>query len=278
MAEASAPASTVAADPDFTAELHDVDYRVGEAHILRHVSLRFRPHRFNMILGPNGAGKSSTLKVCTGVVKPTSGRVTYGGRSLHEYRTAELARMRAVLSQHVELAFAMPVHEVVMMGRYPYYGRAPSTRDRDIVEHALRLVDMGGQRAQTYSTLSGGEKQKVQLARVLAQIWTETDSREEKFLFLDEPISGLDVHYQIHILDVARELLARHCTVVAVLHDLNIALQYGQSFFVLSHGELVHATDAREGIDQALIERVYGVHAHRIADPQTGHDVWRFSL
>ena len=271
--ESPAKASSAAA-----AELHHVAYRVGDVHILRDVSVRFRPHRFNVILGPNGAGKSSLLKISTGLAKPSSGEVTWAGRPLGDYRTSELARSRAVLSQHVELAFAMPVGEVVMMGRYPHYGRAPSARDREIVTRTLELVDMRGKREQTYSTLSGGEQQKVQLARVLAQIWSEDGSDEEKLLFLDEPTAGLDVHYQIHILDVARELQNHHCTVVAILHDLNIAMQYGNSFFMMSGGRVVHETDDPEGISKELIEQVYGVRAHRIADPETGQGIWRFSL
>lgn len=262
----------------FAVELHDVDYRVGGAHILKHVSARFRRHRFNMILGPNGAGKSSMLKIATGLAKPSSGEVNYAGRPLRSYRTADLARTRAVLSQHVELAFAMPVREVVMMGRYPHFGRVPTTRDRDIVGHTLELVGMTHQSGQAYSTLSGGEQQKVQLARVLAQIWNEDGSQDEKLLFLDEPISGLDVHHQIHILNVARALLDHHCTVIAVLHDLNIALQYGQNFIVVSAGEVVHETEDPDEIGQDLLEQVYGVRAHRIFDPETSQSIWRFSL
>lgn len=261
-----------------TVELRNIEFRVGDVHILKNMNLRFRAHRFNMILGPNGAGKSSTLKVATGLTKPTSGEVSYNGRPLRSYRTAELACMRAVLSQHVELAFGMPVREVVMMGRYPHYGRAPSLRDRDIVKRTLELVGIANKREQTYSTLSGGEQQLVQLARVLAQIWSEEGDQREKFLFLDEPITGLDVHYQIHILDVARELLNHHTTVIAVLHDLNIALQYGNSFFMISRGQLVHETDDPDDVRQELIEEVYGVRAHRILDPETNQGIWRFSL
>jgi|SRR6185312_2654128 iron complex transport system ATP-binding protein len=264
--------------PAASAELHDIEYRVGDVHILKGVNVRFRTHRFNVILGPNGAGKSSLLKIATGLAKPSGGRVTWAGRPLADYRTSELARSRAVLSQHVELAFAMPVGEVVMMGRYPHYGRAPSARDREIVARTLELVDMSHKREQTYSTLSGGEQQKVQLARVLAQIWTEEGVEEEKLLFLDEPTAGLDVHYQIHILDIARELQNHHCTVVAILHDLNIAMQYGNSFFMMSGGRLVHETDAADDIRKELIEEVYGVRAHRITDPETGQGIWRFSL
>src|SRR5947209_12503540 len=101
-------------------ELREVSYRAGGADILRDVSVRFRPGRFNVVLGPNGAGKSTLLRVATGLTEPMSGDVRYGNRALSSFDSRELARTRAVLTQHVELAFALPVAEVVMMGRYPH--------------------------------------------------------------------------------------------------------------------------------------------------------------
>ena len=123
-------------------ELRDVSYRAGGADILRDVSVRFRRGRFNVVLGPNGAGKSTLLRVATGLAQPVSGDVRYAERTLSSFDALELARTRAVLTQHVELAFALPVAEVVMMGRYPHFARVPSSRDREIVREALDLVGM----------------------------------------------------------------------------------------------------------------------------------------
>ncbi|HET7395390.1 MAG TPA: ATP-binding cassette domain-containing protein [Gammaproteobacteria bacterium] len=260
------------------AETRAVEYRVGDSVILDGISIRFRPRRLNVILGPNGAGKSSLLKIAAGLLQPSAGEVLYEDCPIGQFSTAALARKRAVLSQHVTLTFPMPVQDVVMMGRYPHYGRAASTRDRAIVERALALVSMTAKRDQPYSTLSGGEQQKVQLARVLAQIWNYDDASEHKFLFLDEPTEGLDIHYQIHMLEVARELLDHNCTVVAIFHDLNLAFQYGDSFFVLENGRLVQEADHAADIKQELVERVFGVQAHRIVDPLNQQMLWRFSL
>ncbi len=164
------------------------------------------------------------------------------------------------------------------MGRYPHYGRVPTAHDREIVDRALGLVDMTDKRMQLYPTLSGGEQQKVQLARVLAEIWNYDAPDGEKYLFLDEPTSNLDVHYQLHLLDVARELLGFQCTVIAILHDLNVALHYGDAFFVLDHGQLAQEADDAGAISASLIERVFHVQAHRVADPESGEGFWRFSL
>ncbi|HTR78718.1 MAG TPA: ATP-binding cassette domain-containing protein, partial [Gemmatimonadaceae bacterium] len=139
-------------------EVDRIHYRVGPVRILEDVSIRFRPHRFNVILGPNGAGKSTLLKIATGLLAPTEGDVRYGDRPAHALGAGTLARTRAVLSQHVELAFPLSVRDVVAMGRYPHYGRVPSARDREIVDRALALVELTDKREQSYPTLSGGEQ------------------------------------------------------------------------------------------------------------------------
>ena len=258
-------------------ELRDISFVVGNKRILDGVSAEFGERRFNVILGPNGAGKSTLLKIATGMAQPTSGLVRYAGVDVATLGKDRLATTRAVLSQHVELAFALPAEDVVMMGRYPHYGRTPSARDREIVGRALEIVGMSDRRSQAYPTLSGGERQKVQLARVLAQIWNYDDPRLPKYLFLDEPTSSLDIHYQIHLLDVARGLLDFDCTVVAILHDVNVALHYGDYFLMLSEGRVAAATDGA-GITRELLERVFQVRAHRVLDPEAGEQLWRFTL
>jgi iron complex transport system ATP-binding protein len=260
-------------------ELRGVGHRAGDVTILDGVSARFRPGRFTVILGPNGAGKSTLLRIATGLLRPTAGEVRYGGRPVGTLDAAALARTRAVLSQHVELAFPLPVRDVVLMGRYPHFGRAPSARDREIVERALALVDMTAKRDQPYPTLSGGERQKVQLARVLAQIWGDDGSTgAPTYLFLDEPTASLDVHYRLHILDAARALLGRGCTVVAVLHELDVAFQYGDAFLLLERGRVALEAERAEDVPTALVERVFQVRARRVPDPDGGDALWRFSL
>jgi iron complex transport system ATP-binding protein len=259
-------------------ELRAVSHRAGEVRILDDVSLRFRPEAFNVVLGPNGAGKSTLLRIATGLLAPTAGAVHYGERPLASIATDELARLRGVLSQHVELAFPLPVEDVVLIGRHPHYGRVPTARDRAIVREALALVGMAERRAQPYPTLSGGERQKVQLARVLAQIWSDEAAPAPRLLFLDEPTTSLDVHYQLHLLDVARDLLRHRCTVVAILHDINVALQYGDRFFVLEAGRLACTADRAADVPRELIERVFRVRARPVPDPDGVHPFWSFSL
>jgi iron complex transport system ATP-binding protein len=259
-------------------EIRDVSYEVDQTRILEHISTTFRAKRFNVILGPNGAGKSTLLKIATGLLHPTSGDVRYGDRPLSELSDSLLSRKRAVLSQQVDLAFSLPLENVVLMGRYPHYGHTPSARDLEIVREAIEVVGLTAKRDQPYPTLSGGERQKVQLARVLAQISNASSASEHRYLFLDEPTSGLDIHYAIHILDVARSLLESDCTVVAVMHDLNVALQYADAFFFLEKGRLVFETDDGREISRELIERVFSVKARPVTDPGNAHPFWRFGL
>ncbi len=246
-------------------ELLGVRYVAGRVRILDDVSVHFRPGRFNVVLGPNGAGKSTLLRVATGLLPPTAGTVRYDGESLAAFDALRLARTRAVLSQHVELSFPLPVVDVAMMGRYPHYRRVATPRDREIVDAALALVGMTDRAEQPYATLSGGEQQKVQLARVLAQIWTEDAERApSRFLFLDEPTSSLDVHYQLHLLDVARGLLEERCTVVAILHDLNVAFRYGDHFVLLDGGRVTWNGNRADEIPLSVLEGVFRVKARRI--------------
>lgn len=263
-------------------ELRGVDFDAGGTAILKSASVRFRPGRFNVILGPNGAGKSTLLKVATGLLKATVGDVLYDGQPVAAFSAEALARKRAVLSQHVDLAFPLAAEDVVLMGRYPHYARTASPRDREIVTGALELVGMADRRNQSYPTLSGGEKQKVQLARVLAQIWNvDNDSTvpgEHRYLFLDEPTTSLDIHYQLHLLNVTRNLAGPGCTVVAVLHDLNVAFRYGDSFFLMERGRMVREADHVEDIPADVIERVFQVRAERLQSSGQGAAYWEFRL
>lgn len=262
-------------------ELRGVSFRAGGTRILDDVTLRFRPRRFNVILGPNGAGKTTLLRLATGLARPGTGQVQYDGRGVETFDRTELARTRAVLSQHVDLAFPLPTIDVVMMGRYPHYDRVATVHDRDIVRRALEMVGMTPKAEQPYPTLSGGEQQKVNLARVLAQIWNFDDPspgapRPHRYLFLDEPTSSLDVHYQIALLDVARSLLDYECTVIAILHDINVALEYGSHFVLLEDGRVALEAETADAIGQDDLERIFRVRARRLDD--AGRVFWRFGL
>jgi iron complex transport system ATP-binding protein len=263
-------------------ELRSVSCVAGGVRILDDVSVRFKPGAFNVIVGPNGAGKSTLLRVATGLRAPDAGTVHYGDRLASELSMLELARARAVLSQQVLPAFPLPAEDVVLAGRSPHYGMLPTHRDLEIVSKVLDLVGMASRRRQSYATLSGGEQQKVQLARVLAQIWSDTANNDGeiagKVLFLDEPTASLDVHYQLHVLGVAAMLRDRGYTVVAVLHDLNRAVHFADHLMVLSNGRLAYETARPEDVPVEVLERVFDVRARRLRDVGGDGAYWSFAL
>lgn len=259
-------------------ELKNIGYTINKTVILKDISLSFKQGHFNALLGPNGAGKSTLLKIATGVLTPSAGTVFLDNKSISEYSNKALSLKRAVLSQHFDLTFPLSVKEVVTMGRYPHFDNTPSVSDRQIVESALEKVSMTHKIHQNYMTLSGGEKQKVQMARVLAQIWNSPNDTEHKYLFLDEPTTSLDIRYQLQILDLAKELLNYNTTVIAILHDLNLSFHYGCPYFFLKEGILVYQTDEKQAITEDLIENVYDVKAHKRIDAASGEAIWQFRL
>lgn len=227
----------------------------GERMILRDVTLTARPGRLLALVGPNGAGKSTLLSTMAGLLKADSGEVRLDGRLLTDWSPRELARRRAMLSQRVDLEFGFRVEEVVGLGRSPH--AAEPVRDGRIIDAALRAAHAWGLRGRRYTVLSGGEKQRVQLARVLAQIWEGADAGA--WLLLDEPEAGLDIAHQHFILRRARACAAAGFGVIAVLHDLNLAARYADEIAVLADGALLRHADPEEALDPVLLSAIYGI-------------------
>ncbi|UOR06303.1 heme ABC transporter ATP-binding protein [Hymenobacter aerilatus] len=214
-------------------DVQNISYHIGRKTLLQQVSFCARPGELMVILGANGAGKSTLLRLLSGDLLPSGGSIFFQGQPLMSQSPGELAQQRAVLTQQHALALAFSVEELVMMGRYPRFGGQPSARDYHVVETALAMVGMTSMAQRSYPTLSGGEQQRVQLARVLAQVW----EADPGYLLLDEPLTGLDLHHQHRTLAVARELVSKGFGVVAVLHDLNLAAQFADQVLLLHQGQ-----------------------------------------
>jgi iron complex transport system ATP-binding protein len=256
-------------------EAHGLGYTIDGAALLQGASLSFDPGRFHAVLGPNGAGKSTLLKLLSGLRRPTAGGVALDGRPLTAYGAQALARRRAVLSQDVELVFPIPAEEVVLMGRSPWFRGAPTRHDRDVVRQAIDVAGIASHARQPYSTLSGGERQKLHLARVLAQIWP-SEADEQRLLFLDEPTSSLDVKAQIQLLDSVRALVGPRLTVVAILHDVNLTFQYADTITFLREGRVVSALADPARVSAEELGEVYGAECRRVETG--GAPLWVFSL
>ncbi len=249
-------------------KIENVTYRIGNKNILSNVNTVFNPGEFNIILGPNGSGKSSLMKIFSGLQLPTGGEIRIGDEKIQTIKKAELAKYRAVLTQQPEISFPLSVEEVVMMGRYPHFEFTASKNDFTICDEVIAKLNLDDFRKRNYQTLSGGEKQRVHFARVLAQVWENT-SPGLRYLFLDEPLANLDIRYQHEFLVIVRDLLHRNFVLVAVLHDINQSIQFGDRLFFMKEGKLLYHGTPSEIISQNLVKEVYDVSAQVIVNPVT---------
>lgn len=217
-------------------EASDVTFKVGSKTLLKNVSFKLRPGELCAITGANGAGKSTFLKVLCRELRHASGKIEINGRSINDYSSLEMAQIRSVLSQQNRVSLPFKVAEIVMMGRYPFFGRKPSSKDHSIVENCINRLEINHLADRLYPTLSGGEQQRVQIAKTLAQVWKTPNA----YIFLDEPTTGLDLKHQYQLIQLANELANNGYGIVAVIHDLNVAMQHTDKVLLLNKGE-VHA-------------------------------------
>lgn len=247
----------------------NIAYSVGKKQILKGISLDFAPGEFVMILGPNGSGKSTFLKIFSGEISRFQGNVWYNGTPIGGLSKEALAKRRAVMSQQTELSFPLNVEEVVMMGRYPHFTFSPNKKDFAICDEVLTRTNLQDFRERNYTTLSGGEKQRVQYARVLAQIW-EKPEEGHRYLFLDEPLNNLDISYQQDFLQMASVLRNDSTVLIAVMHDLNLAIHYADKLVFFKDGQIAGYGTPQELVTTSLIEHVFNVRTEVVENPVTG--------
>lgn len=235
----------------------DLHAMLGGTEILHGIDFTAGDHSLVGVIGPNGSGKSTLLKCIYRVLKPSEGAVFVDGQPLSEYRVRDSAKKIAVLAQHNFYNFEFTVQDVVLMGRAPHKRalERDSAADFKIVYEAMERVGVAPLRDRLFSTLSGGEQQRVLLARALAQ--------QTPCLILDEPTNHLDIKYQLELLDLVRSL---DRTVIAAIHDLNIAAMYCDTIFVMQSGRIVAAGAPRDVLTRSLIRSVYEVDADVFTD------------
>ncbi len=219
------------------------------ASILTDVSLCVGPGEVVALVGPNGAGKSTLLGVSAGDVAASTGRVLLFGSPLSGFAAKEAARHRSVLLQEQRIAFGFRVRRVVEMGRTPWYRTTAEARDDEAVGGAIERVEIGHLVDRVYPSLSGGEKSRTSLARIIAQ--------ESPLILLDEPTSALDLAHQEQVLALVRELADAGCAVVVVLHDLSLAA-LADRVCLLNRGRVVAQGTPDDVITSELISDVYG--------------------
>lgn len=238
-------------------KVEELTYSYGQKKILDRVEIELQKGRFTGIIGPNGCGKSTLLKCIYRVLKPKSGTIWLADKTLNSYSIKESSKHIAVMAQHNSYQFDFKVRDIVMMGRAPHKRllERDTVKDDQIVEEMLESVNMLDFSEREFATLSGGEQQRVLLARALAQ--------EAKTLILDEPTNHLDITYQLQLMRILKK---QDITIFAAMHDLNIAAMYCDYLYIMKEGRVIAQGETKEVLTPERIYEVYQVESQMVQD------------
>ena len=253
-----------------TLQAHAITVDVGAHRILDEVTFAAPAGRVTALVGPNGAGKSTLLRALAGTQK-AQGTVRFDGADLLALPRKQRARTLALVEQDVHSEFALTVRQAVELGRTPHQSTWSwgTEDDEQVVDGAMDRAEAAAFADRQLGTLSGGERQRVQLARALAQ--------QPRLLLLDEPTNHLDVRAQLRTLSLLRDLTTDGITVVAALHDLNLAAEFCDHVVVLADGRIAASGETVATLDAELIETTYGVRADVLTHPRSGRPLIAFS-
>lgn len=246
-------------------KVHEVSIAYDSASILDSISFNLQRGEMVALLGPNGAGKSTLMRCISRALEPTGGSIFFNGQEAGGLSVGEMARLLAVVPQDTGVDFDFTVEEVIQMGRFPYYKnfRGNKTNHESIVHYAMEITGILPLRHRSATTLSGGERQRMVFARALCQ--------EPELLLLDEPTANLDISYQWELLDIVLRLnQEKRVTVIAAIHDLNLATLFFQQFILLAGGKLLAIGSAEEVLTEENIFASYGVKASIFRHPLHG--------
>jgi len=240
-------------------DISSLSFNFGSKNILADIDLSIKDNGIVGIIGPNGSGKSTLLKCIYRVLKPKTGTIFIDGKNINDYQFKETAKKMAVVAQHNDTHFDFNVLEMVLIGRSPHkkFMERDSAEDIELAYKALEQVNMKDFADRNFSSLSGGEKQRIILARALVQ---NTDC-----LILDEPTNHLDIKHQLHFMSLAKDL---KITVISAIHDLNIAAMYCNKIYALKEGQIIASGSVNEVITEEVIKTLYDVEAKIIYDEE----------
>lgn len=231
-------------------EVRNLSFAYGERKVLCNVDIRIPAGKFTVVIGRNGSGKSTLLRLMAGLIPLQKGSVNIAGKALQGLTARERARQIGFLSQQHKAVFPFTVREVALTGRAAHVAWMPSRRDREIALEAIETTGIRHLENRIYTELSGGEQQLVMIARTLAQ--------QPEVILLDEPGSHLDYNNQLHILKLCRQLVRKGMTVVAVLHDPNMAFGFGEHFVFVHNTKVVTADQKEASGHPALMDIFHG--------------------
>jgi iron complex transport system ATP-binding protein len=234
----------------------NISVRLSGKQVLHGISFEAPAGQLTAIVGPNGCGKTTTMRAIAGETH-YEGNVSINGHDIARLKPWELALKRAVLPQATVISFPFTVREIVRMGLAVGGADRPDEVER-IARDALEAVDLAGFSGRFYQELSGGEQQRVQLARALCQIWDPLENGEPAFLLLDEPVSSLDIRHQLTIMKLARDFCSRGGGVVAIMHDLNLTAMFADQMVMMRSGRVEAAGSPKDVMTDEVMESVFG--------------------
>lgn len=251
-------------------DIKQLSVSLNSKSLLSDISFCVNPGEVASIIGPNGAGKTSLLRAISGDINFQEGSIYFNNKSLEAWDCTEKAKHLAVLTQSNALSFAFTVSEVVALGRTPH-SSGFNTDNKYCVEvmHALDIFHLS---ERLYPTLSGGEQQRVQLARVLVQIWCE-ETNLKRLLLLDEPVTSLDIGHQRQLMQIVQEFAKTGVTVIMVVHDVTLAAAYSDKLIALKNGCILAQGSPVQLITESQISQLFDTQVKIIAHPETGKPV-----
>ena len=234
--------------------IEDLSFKYDTDEVLKNIDLEIPRGSFVSILGPNGSGKTTLLKNICNILKPNNGKILINNREVSNYKYKELAKIIAVVHQNSDIQFDFSVFDIVLMGRFPYTSRfkGENSKDVEIAKEAMINTGTWELREKGINEISGGERQRVMIARALAQ--------EPEILILDEPISNLDIKYQVGILELCKRLnKEKGLTIIMTLHDINLAGRYSDYLILLDKGRIKIMDVPEKVLTKENISNVYGI-------------------
>ncbi|CAM2962082.1 ABC transporter ATP-binding protein [Hathewaya histolytica] len=244
----------------YNIKTENITYKINNIDILKNINISINYGEFVGLVGPNGCGKSTLLKNIYRIYTPTGGCIYLNEKNIFKLTNKEIAKQMAVVAQENSTEFDFSVLEIVLMGRFAHKElfQSDNKRDMNIAEEALHTVGMEEFKERSFLSLSGGEKQRVLIARALVQ--------EAKVLILDEPTNHLDIGYQLQIMDIIK---SQRLTTFSAIHDLNIAAFYCDKIFLMSQGEVVKFGTPEEVLTKDMIKKLFRVEAYISKNPCT---------
>ena len=248
-------------------EIENLTYKIDDSLISDGINIKFEENTFTGIIGPNGSGKSTLLKQIYRVLKPTKGKIFFDGIDIEDISSKKMARQMAVLPQENQSDFDYTVREIILMGRFSYHSFFMGDHDFDVdinlMKKYLNIVGLREQENQYFKTLSGGEKQRVLLARALVQ--------EAELLILDEVTNHLDIGYQYKVLEILKGL---NMTIISAIHDLNLAMKFCDQVVIIDKGRIIVTGNPKDIITRENLKEIFKIDAQIIIDTHiTKH--WR---